>query len=69
MEIKFPCGAKGRPEFCPDLCNYGKFCKMKERRRKDDLIVPSPIEETENESDNEEIEGADEENTNVEIYY
>jgi hypothetical protein len=32
MEIKFPCGAKGRPEFCPDLCNYGEFCKIKEKK-------------------------------------
>ena len=28
MQITFPCGAKGRAEFCPGVCQYGKFCKI-----------------------------------------
>ncbi|MBN1544410.1 hypothetical protein JW898_03020 [Candidatus Woesearchaeota archaeon] len=28
METVFPCGAKGRAEFCPGVCQYGKFCKL-----------------------------------------
>lgn len=32
MEMKFPCGTRGRPEFCPDLCQYGKFCKVKTKK-------------------------------------
>ncbi|MBW2964446.1 hypothetical protein KY363_03215 [Candidatus Woesearchaeota archaeon] len=31
-EMKFPCGSKGRPEFCPSLCQYGKFCKVKHQK-------------------------------------
>ncbi|MBW2971987.1 hypothetical protein KY359_03025 [Candidatus Woesearchaeota archaeon] len=28
MQEVFPCGAKGRAEFCPAVCQYGKFCKL-----------------------------------------
>ncbi len=28
MENVFPCGARGRAEFCPGVCQYGKFCKI-----------------------------------------
>ena len=30
--IEFPCGAKGEPDFCPDLCRFGKFCKVKDKK-------------------------------------
>lgn len=32
MEMVFPCGSKGRSEFCPSLCQYGKFCKVKHKK-------------------------------------
>ena len=28
----FPCGANGSANFCPDVCQYGKFCKIKEKK-------------------------------------
>lgn len=31
MDTKFPCGASGKPEYCPNLCSYGKFCKIKDQ--------------------------------------
>lgn len=33
MEIKFPCGSKGSPDFCPDLCQYGKICNVKDKKK------------------------------------
>ncbi len=30
----FPCGANGSPNFCPNVCQYGKFCKIKEKKEK-----------------------------------
>jgi len=32
MQIRFPCGSKGSPGFCPNVCQYGKFCKIKEKK-------------------------------------
>ena len=58
MEIVFPCGAKGGPEYCPDLCPYGKFCKIKEKKPE------MPIEEEEGT-----IEEISEERQDVEFYY
>ena len=60
MEIRFPCGAKGRPEFCPDLCNYGTFCKLV----KDQASKPRGLQE---EEPVEEIR--DEDVSDVEFYY
>ncbi len=31
-QMEFPCGAKGDPGYCPDLCRYGKFCKIKAKK-------------------------------------
>ncbi|MBW2996962.1 hypothetical protein KY349_01325 [Candidatus Woesearchaeota archaeon] len=61
MEIRFPCGAKGRPEFCPDLCNYGEFCKIKEKKEDEKprgLQEEEPVEEI-----------RDEDVSDVEFYY
>ena len=44
--MKFPCGTKGRPEFCPDLCQYGKFCKVKEKKEELNPPAEKLIEET-----------------------
>ncbi|NQU78499.1 hypothetical protein HQ545_01895 [Candidatus Woesearchaeota archaeon] len=56
MKVTFPCGATGKPEFCPSLCNYGQFCKVKENKTE-------PIEETS------EPEQKEDKEPNVEIYY
>lgn len=61
MEIRFPCGAKGRPEFCPKLCQYGSFCnlaKKKEEEKPRGLQEDEPVEEI-----------RDEDISEVEFYY
>lgn len=62
MEIRFPCGTRGRPEFCPDLCQYGKFCKVKEKKLEADRFSAQDLVETP-----EETEGSDD--VKVEMYY
>ena len=59
MEMIFPCGAKGSKEYCPDLCQYGKFCKIKEKKEE-----PRGLQE---EEEVEEIK--EEDSPDVEFYY
>jgi len=62
MQLKFPCGAKGSPGYCPDVCQYGKFCKIKDRKAE-----PAPsADELLNEK---EKEDAPSEEPKVEMYY
>ncbi|MBW2966874.1 hypothetical protein KY362_00140 [Candidatus Woesearchaeota archaeon] len=60
MEIKFPCGTRGRPEFCPDLCQYGKFCKVKEKKLAADAVKAHDLVE--------EKEDTPEEEFKIEVY-
>ena len=51
----FPCGAKGSDNFCPDVCQYGKFCKIKDKKVQEQprgfSEEPEQKEETEEELD------------------
>ncbi len=61
-KLIFPCGAKGSPGFCPDVCQYGTFCKIKEKNKPQ----PRRPEEQEEEGRIEEIK---EDKPEVEFYY
>lgn len=56
--IEFPCGAKGDPSFCPNLCRYGKFCKIKAKN-----------EEPRGLQDKDAVQEIKDDTPNVEIYY
>ena len=47
MDIRFPCGAKGRAEFCPKLCQYGEFCNLAKKAQEETPVVQEeePVEE------------------------
>lgn len=64
MQMQFPCGAKGEPDFCPDLCRFGRFCKIKDRKTK-----AAAEEGKEEERTGEEENTADKEEPKVELYY
>jgi len=62
MEIKFPCGGKGRKEYCPNLCQYGKFCKIKDQVVEENSTAQDLVEkESQNTSDDSDVQ--------VEKYY
>ena len=65
MEIIFPCGAKGRAEFCPGVCQYGKFCKIKEQKEEPKPRGLAGLEEDAKQA--EVVE--DKEESKVEFYY
>jgi hypothetical protein len=65
MEIEFPCGSKGRKEFCPDLCQFGEFCKVKDKKEEQPRGVAGLEAAQEQEEENDEPQ----EDEKVEIYY
>jgi|GEM_PF-6541299 len=62
MEQVFPCGAKGRAEFCPGICQYGKFCKIVKKQTE----VPRGLQEPKKEAPKQEEKR---DNAKVELYY
>ncbi|MFH1064410.1 MAG: hypothetical protein V1729_04985 [Candidatus Woesearchaeota archaeon] len=64
MEMKFPCGSKGSPDFCPNLCQYGKFCNVKDKKKE----VPRGFQETPVHKEKSDADSAQEQ-SKVEFYY
>jgi hypothetical protein len=63
MQITFPCGAKGRAEFCPGVCQYGEFCKIAKTKKEEPrgLADVHEVEGT--------IEEVPEEEPKIDFYY
>ncbi|MFC1741950.1 hypothetical protein ACFL3V_05420 [Nanoarchaeota archaeon] len=63
QEIKFPCGSRGAAGFCPDLCQFGKFCKVVEQKQEQPRGL---VEEKEQDTESDETPSED---AKVEMYY
>ncbi len=55
MPVEFPCGSKGEANFCPDLCQFGKFCKVKDQFEAKPRGLPEESEEKQEEKTDEKI--------------
>ena len=62
-QVNFPCGSKGASGFCPDLCQFGEFCKVKgkDQQQKPRGLAP--------ENKKSETENIPDEDVKVEMYY